>query len=162
MRRRALLALPLLTAVAVGVAAPADAATKPTTFTAAVVKLTNAERAKAGCGKVTVSALVTRAARAHAADLARRDYFSHTGRDGRSPFDRIEDTGYRFSAAGENIAAGQRSAGAVVAAWMKSPGHRANILNCGFTEIGMGYATGGGYGVYWVQDLTRPAPKAGR
>ena len=158
MRARALLALPLLTAAALTAAGPADAAApKPTTFTAAVVKLTNAERAKAGCGPLAVSALLTRAARAHAADMARRDYFSHTGRDGRSPFDRIEDTGYRFSTAGENIAAGQRTARDVVAAWMSSPGHRANILTCAFTEIGMGYATGGGYGVYWTQDLARPA-----
>jgi uncharacterized protein YkwD len=122
-----------------------------------VVTLTNAERADAGCRPLKVSAKLTKAAQAHSADMAKQDYFSHTAKDGRSPFDRITGTGYAYSAAAENIAAGQRTAADVVKGWMDSPGHRANIVNCTYTQIGVGYAAGGTYGTYWTQNFGRPA-----
>lgn len=138
--------------------APAPPVTPPggnTSFTAQVVTLTNAERAKVGCGALTVNAILTSAAQAHSADMAAHDYFDHNSQDGRSPFDRITAAGYRFSTAAENIAAGQRTPQAVMTSWMNSPGHKANILNCALHEIGVGYATGSSstYGVYWTQDF---------
>ena len=78
--------------------------------------------------------------------------------DGRTPFDRMTAAGYRYSTAAENIAAGQRTPQDVMTAWMNSPGHRANILNCALRQIGVGYATGSSsqYGVYWTQDFGTP------
>ena len=94
-------------------------------------------------------------ARAHSADMATKGYFDHTSPDGRSPFDRMRAAGYRGNLMGENIAAGQRTAAAVETAWMNSPGHRANILNCGYKVIGIGVATRSSspYGIYWTQDF---------
>ncbi len=126
--------------------APAPTASAPagetgpgvlTAAAAAVVDLTNAERAAAGCPPLTVDERLTAAARLHSEDMAAQDYFDHTSLDGRSPWDRAKAQGYT-NPSGENIAAGQDSAEAVVKAWMDSPGHRANILNCDFREIGVG------------------------
>jgi uncharacterized protein YkwD len=123
-----------------------------------VVTLTNAERAKAGCGPLTVDATLTAVAQAHSQDMATHNYFDHNSQDGRSPFDRMTAAGYRYSTAAENIAAGQRTAQDVMTGWMNSPGHRANILNCALKEIGVGYATASSsqYGVYWTQDFGTP------
>jgi uncharacterized protein YkwD len=122
---------------------------------AEVLRLVNAERAKAGCGALASNATLLAVARAHSRDMGENRYFDHASQDGRSPFDRMRAAGYRGTRMGENIAAGQRTAAAVVASWMKSPGHRANILTCGYTEIGIGAATVGGspYGTYWTQDF---------
>ncbi|MBD8078738.1 CAP domain-containing protein [Cellulosimicrobium arenosum] len=108
---------------------------------AAVVELTNAERAAAGCGPLAVDERLTAAARLHSEDMVERDYFDHTSLDGRSPWDRAKAQGYA-DPSGENIAAGQRTAEEVVRAWMDSPGHRANILHCGFQDLGVGYQDG--------------------
>ena len=126
--------------------------------TTQVVTLTNAERAKAGCGPLAVNATLTAVAQAHSQDMATNNYFDHNSQDGRTPFDRMTAAGYRYSTAAENIAAGQRTPQDVMTAWMNSPGHRANILNCALKEIGVGYATGSGsqYGVYWTQDFGTP------
>jgi uncharacterized protein YkwD len=123
---------------------------------AQIVELTNAERAKAGCAPLAVDPRLTAAAQAHSADLAAGSYFSHDSRDGRTPFQRIAAAGYDYSVAAENIAAGQRTAQDVTAGWMKSPGHRANILNCSLVHIGVGYTAGGAYGTYWTQDFGTP------
>jgi uncharacterized YkwD family protein len=125
-------------------------------FVAQVVDLTNQQRAANGCGALKVNPTLTQVAQAHSADMAANNYFSHDSQNGASPFDRMSAAGYRFSAAAENIAAGQRTPGDVVTAWMNSEGHRANILNCTYTEIGVGYATGGSYGTYWTQDFGKP------
>jgi uncharacterized protein YkwD len=131
--------------------------TAGTTFAGQVIKLTNKERAKAGCKALKSNSLLKSAAQKHSVDMAKKDYFSHTGKDGRSPFDRMTDAGYSFSAAAENIAAGQRTPADVVEGWMNSAGHKKNILNCTYTEIGVGYAKGGSYGTYWTQDFGKPA-----
>ena len=139
--------------------APSTAAPAPSGgATTQVVTLTNAERAKAGCGPLTVNATLTAVAQAHSQDMATHDYFDHNSQDGRTPFDRMTAAGYRYSTAAENIAAGQRTPQDVMTAWMNSPGHRANILNCALKEIGVGYATGSSsqYGVYWTQDFGTP------
>ncbi|WP_250289836.1 CAP domain-containing protein, partial [Frankia sp. CiP1_Cm_nod1] len=121
-----------------------------------VVALTNAERARAGCAALMADRRLTAAAQAHSADMSTRDYFSHDSLDGRTPFQRMAEAGYGFSAAAENIAAGQRTPAEVVRGWMNSAGHRANILNCSLRQIGVGYATGGRYGTYWTQDFGTP------
>ena len=128
-----------------------------TSFQSQVIKLTNKERAKVGCKALKSNTALKTAAQKHSVDMAKKDYFSHTGKDGRSPFDRMTDAGYAYSAAAENIAAGQRTPADVVKGWMNSAGHKANILNCTYTEIGVGYAKGGSYGTYWTQDFGKPA-----
>jgi uncharacterized protein YkwD len=88
--------------------------------------------------------------------MAARNFFDHNNPDGKSPFDRMTAAGYRYRMAAENIAAGYATPQAVVDGWMNSPGHRANILNCGLTQIGVGYATGGSYRTYWTEDFATP------
>ncbi|TCC39863.1 CAP domain-containing protein [Kribbella sindirgiensis] len=124
---------------------------------AQVLDLTNQERAKAGCGPLRTNKSLTQAAEAHAADMVARHYFAHDSLDGRSPFDRMKAAGFRGGAMAENIAVGYTTAAAVVKGWMNSAGHRANILNCGYTMIGIGYDSGQvkpdwGNGS-WVQDF---------
>jgi uncharacterized protein YkwD len=146
-------------AVCVAVAAPLALATAPTASAATttemanqVVTLVNAERKKAKCAPLRNTPALARAARGHSADMAKYSYFSHTSRNGRSPWQRIRAQGYNYGSA-ENIAAGQSSAKSVVAAWMKSPGHRKNILNCSNKAVGVGVARGGSYRIYWTQDF---------
>ncbi|GHF36083.1 hypothetical protein GCM10010218_16950 [Streptomyces mashuensis] len=115
-----------------------------------VVALVNAERAKAGCSPVTSNSLLDAAAQGHSDDMAARGFFDHTNPDGKGPGDRITAAGYRWSTYGENIAYGQQDAAAVMDSWMNSPGHRANILNCSFKEIGIGINTAPG-GPRWTQ-----------
>ncbi|MFJ4946906.1 CAP domain-containing protein [Streptomyces sp. NPDC088760] len=136
-------------------AAPAAPSTpKPTAtasgVTAEILRLVNAERGKAGCQALTLNSVLTKAAQAHSQDMAAHQNMSHTGSDGSSPGDRITRAGYAWSSYGENVAYGYSTAEQVMAAWMSSPGHRANILNCGFKEIGVGLAQPGSY---WTQDF---------
>lgn len=126
---------------------------------AEVLRLVNVERDKAGCKPLKEDSTLVAVARAHSRDMAENNYFSHTGKDGRSPFDRMKDAGYSYRMAAENIAAGQGTAKAVMDAWMNSSGHRANILNCGLTEIGVGRwkDSSSSYGIYWTQNFGTPA-----
>ncbi|AFZ34162.1 SCP-like extracellular [Stanieria cyanosphaera PCC 7437] len=122
-----------------------------------VLELTNAERTKAGLKPLKLNSKLVNAAQNHSKNMAEDDFFSHTGEDGSSVSDRVQDAGYQYSRVGENIAAGQKTAEQVVQGWMNSPGHRANILNSNFTEIGIGYEylendTGSvNYNYYWTQ-----------
>ena len=133
---------------------PATAPTPPANTSTAgqVLALVNAERAKVGCAPLTLDARLTAAAAGHSRDMAATDLFSHDSRDGRSFADRIRAAGYPTPRA-ENIAAGQRTPAAVMAAWMNSPGHRRNILDCTATDIGVASANGGTFGIYWTQDF---------
>jgi uncharacterized protein YkwD len=124
---------------------------------AEVVRLVNAERASAGCRALTVDARLTAAARAHSADMAARDYFDHTSPDGTEFGERIAEAGYRFSAAAENIAVGYPGPDAVMRGWMRSDGHRRNILNCALRHIGVGLAYDADDRPYWTQDFATPA-----
>jgi uncharacterized protein YkwD len=117
----------------------------------AVIRLTNAERAKAGCTALRTDARLALAARRHSADMAAKGYFDHNSQDGTTPWTRMERAGYSSPGA-ENIAMGQRTAAEVMNSWMNSPGHRANILNCKLRAIGVGIARGG-TGLYWTQDF---------
>ncbi|MEU2155075.1 sigma-70 family RNA polymerase sigma factor [Streptomyces sp. NPDC019396] len=115
-----------------------------------VIALVNAERAKAGCGPVSNNGQLASAATNHSDDMADRGFFDHTNPDGEDPGDRITDAGYRWSTYGENIARGQQSPESVMDSWMNSSGHRANILNCSFKELGVGIHNGSG-GPWWTQ-----------
>ncbi|MEU4447597.1 CAP domain-containing protein [Actinosynnema sp. NPDC050801] len=119
---------------------------------AKVVELTNGQRAAHGCPALAADDRLAAAARAHSADMAAQNYFDHVSKDGRSFVDRVKAAGYPAPGA-ENIAAGQRTAEAVVKGWMDSPGHRANILNCKLKTLGVGMARGGSYGIYWTQNF---------
>ncbi|WP_405014510.1 sigma-70 family RNA polymerase sigma factor [Kitasatospora sp. NBC_01539] len=117
-----------------------------------VLKLVNEERSKAGCTPVEADAALETAAQRHSDDMAARNFFDHTNPDGQGPQPRIDAAGYKWSSWGENIARGQADAAAVMNSWMNSPGHRANILNCGFTDLGVGVHLGTG-GPWWTQDF---------
>ncbi|MEU9027273.1 sigma-70 family RNA polymerase sigma factor [Streptomyces sp. NPDC048383] len=132
-------------------AAPAPAPA-PQGVVGQVLALVNSERAAAGCGPLKDDAQLRSAAQAHSADMARRDFFDHTNPDGADPGARTTASGYRWSTYGENIAKGQQTAQAVMDSWMKSPGHRANILNCSFKDLGVGMQPGAG-GPWWTQNF---------
>jgi uncharacterized protein YkwD len=123
---------------------------------AAVFAIVNQERAKAHCNPLTVDSRLTTAARRHSADMAARGYFDHATPDGVSFATRITNAGYRWSTAGENIAKGQPTAASVMKAWMNSPGHRANILNCSYRNIGIGLAYSPRREPVWTQDFAAP------
>ncbi|WP_435058674.1 CAP domain-containing protein [Streptomyces sp. bgisy060] len=118
---------------------------------AEVLRLVNVERAKAGCTPVRADARLAALAGAFSADMATRNFFDHTDPDGDTPWARAEQAGIT-GMGGENIARGQVDAAAVMASWMNSDGHRANIMNCDFTTLGVGVAFGDG-GPWWTQDF---------
>jgi uncharacterized protein YkwD len=115
-----------------------------------VTELVNTERAENGCGPVRENSRLNTAAQRHSADMAARDFFDHTNPDGAGPGERITAAGYTWSTYGENIAMGQRTPAQVMESWMNSSGHRANILNCSFKEIGIGIHDASG-GPWWTQ-----------
>lgn len=123
---------------------------------ARVLELTNQERARAGCGPVAIESHLARAAGDFALHLATYDFVGHVTKDGIVLADRINAAGYRWSSLGENAAGGFRDADSVVAGWMKSPGHRANIVNCTWVHIGVGVAFRDDRG-FWIQDFGKPA-----
>jgi len=97
------------------------------------------------------------AAAEHARDMLKRKYFEHRGSDGSEPRDRVARAGYKSRLTGENIALGPESAEEVVAGWLDSPGHCANIMEPRFQDIGVGLATGPKRGqIYWVQNFGSP------
>ncbi|QLQ40329.2 CAP domain-containing protein [Micromonospora robiginosa] len=119
-----------------------------------VVTLVNQERAKAGCKALTVNSKLTLAAQRHSQDQADHKKMSHDGSDGSKFTDRYNRVGYAFRSGAENVAWGYESADAVMKGWMNSEGHRNNILNCSYTEIGVGVARSNG--PYWTQDFGTP------
>ncbi|GAB7387824.1 SafA/ExsA family spore coat assembly protein [Bacillaceae bacterium] len=125
-------------------------------FERQVIQLVNQERAKRGLPALQANAELSRVARIKSQDMRDRGYFSHTSPTYGSPFQMLKAFGISYRAAGENIAAGQPTPAQVVQGWMKSPGHRQNILNPNFTEIGVGYAQGGAMRHYWTQMFIRP------
>jgi uncharacterized protein YkwD len=101
---------------------------------------------------------LARASLLHAQDMARHSYFSHAGRDGSNPAQRVERAGYKYRATGENIAAGQMRPEDAVAGWIKSPPHCANLMNPAFTEMGVAFSVDpkSEMGVYWAQAFGTP------
>ncbi|MFD9029588.1 CAP domain-containing protein [Streptomyces sp. NPDC059567] len=117
-----------------------------------VVSLANAEREKAGCSPLRSDSRLRSAAQAHADDMAERDYYEHTSPEGRDAGDRITAAGYAWSSWAENIHRGPKSPTAAMEDWMNSDGHRRNILNCSFKDIGVGVKLTSN-GPWWVQNF---------
>jgi uncharacterized protein YkwD len=105
----------------------------------------NAQRAKSSLPPLVYNGQLTRAARAHANDQARKGYFSHTGQDGSQISDRVQRTGYKYCLIAENLSMGYPSAQGAVQGWMASEGHRRNIMNRNFTDVGIGIGDGALY-----------------
>ncbi|QHC22942.1 CAP domain-containing protein [Streptomyces sp. GS7] len=147
---RALPTAPTFAAPTAAPRAPAAVAAPASGIAARVVQLVNQERAKVGCSPLTLNAKLTNAAEAHSTDMADHSNMSHTGSDGSDPGARITNAGYSWSSYGENVAYGYDTPESVMAGWMSSPGHKRNILDCSFRDIGVGLAQPGSY---WTQDF---------
>ncbi|MBR4271084.1 MAG: hypothetical protein IKQ31_05385 [Clostridia bacterium] len=124
-----------------------------------ILNIVNEERLKHGLSPLKLNRKLCFMATDKAVDMRDKHYFDHTSPTYGSPFQMMNDYGIYFTAAGENIAAGYYNCKHVMNGWMNSSGHRANILNGSFTELGVGYVTGGSYGTYWVQEFIRPSAK---
>ena len=116
------------------------------------------DKSFAAAGALSWDETLETAAAAHARDMAGKDYFSHTSPDGSTPAQRVSRAGYRYRMTGENIAAGQLSPETAMAGWLKSPGHCANLMQPGYTEIGVAFAVNptSKMGAYWVQLFGTP------
>jgi uncharacterized protein YkwD len=135
-------------------------------FQAEALALVNAHRAAgASCGSsgsfaattpLAWNTLLTQAALVHSDDMVANDFVSHTGSDGSNAGQRSTAAGYLWSTWGENIAAGQPTVAIVVAAWMASPGHCANLMQPAFRDIGLACVSGSAsnvYRSYWTMAL---------
>jgi uncharacterized YkwD family protein len=120
-------------------------------FEQKVVDLVNQEREKQGLKPLTLNKKLSDVARTKSKDMMDKGYFDHNSPTYGSPFDMMKQFGIEYTTAGENIAKGQQSPEDVMNAWMNSDGHRKNILNPDFTEIGVGYLKGDT--TYWTQQF---------
>jgi uncharacterized protein YkwD len=135
---------------------PAGKTEKEAALEQRLIELTNQERIRRGLGPLKLQTELRAAARWMARDMAEHDYIEHIDRLGRDIDTRIPTFGYsQYRVLGENLAAGQKAPETVVAGWLRSPSHRANLLNREFSEIGVGYATArrGKYRRFWAQDF---------
>jgi uncharacterized protein YkwD len=147
------MAVPAPQGGAVGGSTSAPSTMSPTDAARRVAELVNQHRVSIGCPALAWDNGAARAAQAHSDDMAARSYFSHTSPEGRSPFDRLDAAGLRWSSAAENIAQDPRGPDAVVRGWLASPGHRANIENCRLTRHGVGVR-----GDRWTHLFYTPRP----
>ncbi|MDJ0588412.1 MAG: CAP domain-containing protein [Pleurocapsa sp. MO_226.B13] len=115
-----------------------------------MAKLTNQVRAKYRLRPLRSNCRLYKAAQNHTVNMVKMRRISHTGSDGSSVGVRVKRVGYQYSAVAENVAKGQKTPSQVVQSWMNSPGHRKNILNPKYTEIGIGYSNN-----YWTQVFGR-------
>jgi uncharacterized protein YkwD len=131
-----------------------------TTLEDEILELVNEQRAQgATCGDdyfppvppLTMDPALRCAARVHTLEMSENNYFSHTSLNGDEPWDRMNDAGYNWSGAGENIAGGSSTAQGAMNQWMGSPGHCSNIMSSGYTEIGVGMVPN-----LWTQVFGRP------
>ncbi len=136
-------------------AAPASVELTP--FTARVVELINAERAQAGLPALRVHSMLMAEAQRFSGVQADLGALSHRGNDGSTAGQRLTRAGYRWAFFGENLAAGQTTPEAVVAAWMGSPTHRANVLSRRVVDLGVGHTLRGndpsGFFDYYVLEV---------
>lgn len=127
------------------------------TWRAQILILVNRERTARGLPTLIENATLREQAEEYACELIYYDYFAHENPvTGSTLGDRALDFGYDYLVVGENLAAGQTTPERAMVDWMNSPGHRANILDERFTEIGIAVRIGGDYGIYWVQEFGRP------
>ncbi len=129
---------------------PVDGADALSSYEREVVRLLNEERIKRGLAALKINTRLSYVARLKAKDMRDKNYFSHTSPTYGTPFQMMKDFGIFYRSAGENIAMGQRTPSEVMTAWMNSPGHRANILNSNYTEVGVGYVSDGNV---WTQEF---------
>lgn len=121
---------------------------------AGILAEVNVQRKKAGAPPLSANALLDKAAQRHAEDMLARGYFAHESPQKKTVRERAREAGYDWRTVGENIAEGQLTVDEVMKTWMKSPGHRRNILDPDFKELGVGLAlgrSGDGYRVLWAQ-----------
>jgi len=143
---------PVPTVSAVKVAAAMPGNLTPSNFQQDILNLVNAERKKAGLQPLKLNSQLAQAAQNHTNDMVSKGYFSHTSPSGGKMVMRVKATGYAYTSIGENIAAGNATAAGTMTQWMNSSGHRANILNPKFKELGVGYAPSQDqYKHYWTQ-----------
>lgn len=174
-RRGLLLFVTVVTAVActpaagLGTAGSGSATTLPAVTTTTVVASQqpeawesqmlariNSERSAVGASPLAICNTLRTAAQNHSADQAAHNTMTHTGSDGSTLTTRANRAGYTgWIALGENVAYGYGTVDAVMTGWMNSPGHRANLLDTGFTHVGLGQAAGSGGALYWTQDFGR-------
>ncbi|MBN2470976.1 MAG: hypothetical protein JXN59_09645 [Anaerolineae bacterium] len=123
-----------------------------------VLTLVNQARAAAGAGPLSMNGALVAAAQRHSSDMAANNFLGHTGSDGSTAAQRISQAGYNWERVGENAAQTWGvDAGQVVSLWMGSAGHRANLLNPAFIDMGLAYATASNGAVYYTQTLgTQP------
>ncbi|WP_019853246.1 CAP domain-containing protein [Actinopolyspora mortivallis] len=133
---------------------------EPTDRTHRIVELTNRARQQVGCPKVHPNPRLTRTARLHSADMADNGYLGHVGSRGHRAATRARAGGYPSRYVGENVAAGNITAEKTFEQWINSPAHRRNILNCAFTDIGVGHSTNpdSEWKHYWTQMFGRSIP----
>ncbi len=143
--------LPMLLVVAIGIAVNSFWSSYGVLGTntdyshSALLENTNLQRKAANQSELTIDPLLTAAAQAKASDMAARNYWSHDTPDGKAPWAFISAAGYNYELAGENLAYGFDGAEDAVTGWMNSPGHRANILNAGYQNVGFGVITSPNY-----------------
>ncbi|MEA4894133.1 MAG: SafA/ExsA family spore coat assembly protein [Oscillospiraceae bacterium] len=116
-----------------------------------VIDLVNQQRSYNGLPALKANWEVSRVARYKSQDMINKHYFDHQSPTYGSPFNMMENFGIRFSAAGENIAYGQRTPQEVMNNWMNSPGHKSNILSATYNQIGVGVAKAANGTFYWTQ-----------
>ena len=122
-----------------------------------ILRLVNVERERAGLSSVSHNQTLEDQATQYACELIHYDFFDHENPvTGTSLGDRAEDFEYDYYMIGENLAAGQPAPAQAMSDWMSSEGHRENILNAQFTELGVGVRTGGRFNTYWVQEFGQP------
>jgi uncharacterized protein YkwD len=153
-----LLGMGILAVVALPESVPA-APRAPRDTADEIIRLTNVERQKAGVGPVQKNATITKVAEDYAALMAKLNKLDHN-LDGINAGQRLTNAGYKWDSWGENIADGYADAASVVKGWMDSPGHKMNILNPNFTEIGVGVAYSADGVPYYDQVFAHPASNA--
>lgn len=129
-------------------------------FTAVLIDQTNQVRESDSLSTLRTNPLLVKAARMKAEDMAAKGYFAHNTPDGKTPWYWFDQAGYDYAAAGENLAVNFTDSKDVTDAWMRSPGHRANIMSGNYTEIGIATAEGtykGKLAIFVVQEFGRPS-----
>lgn len=133
---------------------PATTTSGLTADEAKAFQLLNADRAANGLPALKLNTSLVRLAENYGQDMINRNYFSHYNPEGQSPFDRMQQAGISYSAAGENLAINSNVTAAETA-FMNSSGHRANILNSNYTDVGIGVRTNAAGSVYVVQEFIK-------
>ncbi len=128
-----------------------------------VLDLVNTVREAEGLHPLVLEPILSSVAADFACEMVEDDFFAHQNpATSVTPGERLTAAGYIYYVMGENLAAGQPTAEQVVADWLDSPAHRANILSPEWREVGIAVRTGGSYGWYWVQEFADPVEFAGR